>query len=119
MVLFIKYLLFILLVIFVIGAAVFSISSRRALNPQDKGLKRSVMNVMLGAMLVTLSLISMFLFRGSTVNIIVEAAFLLIGAFNIFSGLRSYSFYSRSRSRSYNNTSRKLSCCSDGIERIK
>jgi uncharacterized membrane protein len=100
MVLFIKYLLFILLVIFVIGAAVFSISSRRALNPQDKGLKRSVMNVMLGAMLVTLSLISMFLFRGSTVNIIVEAAFLLIGAFNIFSGLRSYNFYSRSRSRS-------------------
>ncbi|WP_340395345.1 YtpI family protein [Paenibacillus sp. FSL E2-0177] len=100
MVLFIKYLLFILLVIFVIGAAAFSISSRRALNPQDKGLKRSVMNVMLGAMLVTLSLISMFLFRGSTVNIIVEAAFLLIGAFNIFSGLRSYSFYSRSRSRS-------------------
>jgi uncharacterized membrane protein len=97
MVLFIKYLLFVLLVIFVIGAAVFSLSSRRALNPQDKGLKRSVMNVMLGAMLVTLSLISMFLFRGSTVNIIVEAAFLLIGVFNIFSGLRSYSYYSRSR----------------------
>ncbi|KTD85715.1 YtpI family protein [Paenibacillus etheri] len=99
MVLFIKYLLFVLLVIFVIGAAVFSLSSRRALNPQDKGLKRSVMNVMLGAMLVTLSLISMFLFRGSTVNIIVEAAFLLIGVFNIFSGLRSYSYYSRIRNQ--------------------
>ncbi|MEK4155233.1 YtpI family protein [Paenibacillus odorifer] len=113
MVLFIKYLLFILLVIFVIGAAVFSISSRRALNPQDKGLKRSVMNVMLGAMLVTLSLISMFLFRGSTVNIIVEAVFLLIGAFNIFSGLRSYSFTAVAAAR--NNTSQKPSCCSDGI----
>ncbi|AIQ34835.1 MULTISPECIES: YtpI family protein [Paenibacillus] len=97
MVLFIKYLLFILLVVFVIGAAVYSLSSRRALNPRVKGLKRSVMNVMLGAMLVTLSLISMFLFRGSTVNIIVEAAFLLIGVFNIFSGLRSYSYYSRSQ----------------------
>lgn len=48
------------------------------------------MNVLLGAMLVTLSLMSMFLFRGSTINIIVEAAFLVIGAFNIFSGLRSY-----------------------------
>jgi uncharacterized membrane protein len=100
MVLFIKYLLFVLLVIFVIGAAVFSLSSRRALDPKDKGLKRSVMNVMLGAMLVTLSLISMFLFRGSTINIIVEAAFLLIGVFNIFSGIRSYSYYSRSRNRS-------------------
>jgi uncharacterized membrane protein len=97
MIIFIKYLLFILLVVFVIGAAVFSISSRRAPDPQNKGLKRSLMNVMLGAMLVTLGLMSMFLFSGSTVNIIVEAAFLVIGAFNIFSGLRSYGYYSRNR----------------------
>lgn len=104
MVLIIKYLLFILMVIFVIGAAIFSLSSRRAINPRDKGLKRSVMNVMLGAMLVTLSLMSMFLFRGSTINIIVEAAFFLIGVFNIFSGLRSYSYYSRSLSEERQHT---------------
>lgn len=97
MVMFIKYLLFILLVVFVIGAAVFSLSSRRAINPMDKGLKQSIMNVMLGAMLVTLSVISMFLFRGSTINIIVEAIFLVIGTFNIFSGLRSYGYYSRNQ----------------------
>lgn len=102
MVMFIKYLLFILLVVFVIGAAVYSISSRRAANPQDKGLKRSIMNVMLGAMLVTLSLMSMFLFRGSTVNIIVEAIFLVIGAFNIFSGLRSYGYYNRNQRHNEN-----------------
>lgn len=104
MVMFIKYSLFILLVAFVIGAAVFSFSSRRAINPLDKGLKRSVMNVMLGAMLVTLSLMSMFLFRGSTINIIVETIFLVIGAFNIFSGLRSYGYYSRNQRRSENKT---------------
>ncbi|MNC72863.1 hypothetical protein D3C75_1239780 [compost metagenome] len=63
----------------------------------EKGRKRSIMNVLLGAMLVTLSLMSMFLFRGSTISIIVEAAFLIIGAFNLFSGLRSYGYYSRSR----------------------
>ncbi|ULO05878.1 hypothetical protein H1230_22895 [Paenibacillus sp. 19GGS1-52] len=97
MIMLIKYLLFILLVVFVIGAAVYSLSSRRASNPRDKGLKRSVMNVLLGAMLVTLALMSMFLFHGSTVNIIVEAAFLVIGAFNIFSGLRSYGYYSRTK----------------------
>ncbi len=102
MVMFIKYLLFILLVVFVIGAAVYSISSRRATSPQDKGLKRSIMNVMLGAMLVTLSLMSMFLFRGSTINIIVEAIFLVIGAFNIFSGLRSYGYYNRNQSQNEN-----------------
>lgn len=95
MILLIKYLLFILLVLFVIGAAIFSLSSHRATNPHVKGLKRSIMNVLLGGMLVTLSFISMFLFRGSTVNIIIEAAFFLIGAFNIFSGLKSYQYYSR------------------------
>ncbi|MFD2876568.1 YtpI family protein [Paenibacillus rhizoplanae] len=51
-------------------------------------------------MLVTLSLMSMFMFRGSTLNVVIEAAFLLLGLFNIFSGLRSYSYYSRMRSRS-------------------
>lgn len=97
MIMLIKYLLFILLIVFVIGAAVYSFSSRRASNPRDKGLKRSVMNVLLGAMLVTLALMSMFLFHGSTVNIIVEAVFLVIGAFNIFSGLRSYGYYNRNK----------------------
>lgn len=99
MIMLVKYLLFILLVVFVIGAAVYSLSSRRASDPRDKGLKRSIMNVLLGAMLVTLAMMSMFLFHGSTVNIIVEAAFLVIGAFNIFSGLRSYGYYSKAKPR--------------------
>ncbi|GGF85871.1 hypothetical protein GCM10010912_33970 [Paenibacillus albidus] len=99
MIILIKYLLFVLLVVFVIGAAVFSLSSRRAADPAVKGRKRSVMNVMQGAMLVTLALMSMFLFRGSTVSIIVEALFLVIGIFNIFSGLRSYGYYNRIRSK--------------------
>ncbi|MNC72225.1 hypothetical protein D3C75_1232510 [compost metagenome] len=66
-------------------------------DPLEKGIKRSLMNIMLGGMLVSLSLICMFMFRGSTSNIIVEALFLLLGVFNIFSGLRSYGFYSRNR----------------------
>lgn len=43
---------------------------------------------------------SMFIFRGSTLNVVIEAVFLLLGLFNIFSGLRSYSYYSRARSGS-------------------
>ncbi|MBW4084180.1 YtpI family protein [Paenibacillus sp. S150] len=97
MILFIKYALFILMLACMMGAAVYSFSSRRAQDPLEKGLKRSVMNILLGAMLVSLSLICMFMFRGSTGSVIVEAAFLLVGAFNIFSGLRSYGFYSRNR----------------------
>ncbi|AIQ46262.1 hypothetical protein R70723_10505 [Paenibacillus sp. FSL R7-0273] len=97
MIMLIKYLLFILLVVFMTGAAAYSLSSRRTSDPLEKGRRRSIMNVLLGAMLVTLSLMSMFLFRGSTLSVIVEAVFLVIGAFNIFSGLRSYGYYSRSR----------------------
>lgn len=96
MIMLIKYALFVLLVVFMIGAAYYSFSSRKAQDSLDKGKKRAVMNVLLGAMLVTLSLMAMFIFRGSTVNIMVEAVFLLIGAFNIFSGLRSYGLYNRS-----------------------
>ncbi|UQZ35917.1 hypothetical protein C2I18_21680 [Paenibacillus sp. PK3_47] len=97
MIMLIKYLLFVLLVVFMIGAAVYSMSSRRAQDPLEKGRRRAIMNVLLGAMLVVLSLMAMFLFRGSTVNVIVEAVFIVIGAFNIFSGLRSHGYYTRSR----------------------
>lgn len=100
MIMLIKYLLFVLLAVFMISAAVYSMSSRRAADPLVKGLKRSVMNVLLGAMLVTLSLMSMFIFSGSTLNVVIEAAFLLLGLFNIFSGLRSHGYYSRLRNES-------------------
>jgi len=105
MIMIIKYLLFILLVIFVIGAAFFSTASRRATDPVEKGQKRSVMNVLMGAMLVDLALMAMFLFHGSTLNIIIEAAFLIIGLFNIFSGIRSNTYYSRLKSGSTANKS--------------
>ncbi|WP_339223681.1 YtpI family protein [Paenibacillus sp. FSL H8-0332] len=100
MIMFIKYLLFALLVIFMVCAAAYSISSRRSTDPLVQGTKRSIMNMLLGGMLVTLSLMSMFMFRGSTLNVVIETAFLLLGLFNVFSGLRSYSYYSRMRSRS-------------------
>ena len=100
MIMMIKYLLFILLVVFMISAAYFSTSSRRASDPYVKGQKRSIMNVMMGAMLVDLALMAMFIFQGSTLGIIVEAAFILIGLFNIFSGLRSKGYYSRLKSGS-------------------
>ncbi|WP_379135860.1 YtpI family protein [Paenibacillus sp. sgz500958] len=100
MIITIKYLLFILLVIFVISAALFSIAARRTPDPLDKGLKRSALNILMGAMLVTLALMSMFLFHGSTLSVIIEAVFILMGLFNMFSGLRSRSYYLRMKSGS-------------------
>lgn len=99
MILVIKYLLFVLVVLFVLGSAWYSVLSRREADPLEKGLKRAVMNILLGGMLIALALMSMFLFRGSSVNIVVEALFLLLGLFNLFSGLRSHGVYSRSKAR--------------------
>lgn len=96
MVLFIKYVLFLLLTLSVLGAAWFSAASRRSTEPGDRARKRALMNMLLGCMLVLLALMSMFLFRGSTVSVVVEAVFIVIGAFNLFSGLRSYGYYSGS-----------------------
>lgn len=93
MLMFVKILLFILLLAFLVGAAFYSITSRRSKDPVDRGLKRAAMNMLLGAMLITLSMMSMFLYRGSTVSVIVEAAFIVIGIFNLFSGLRSFGHY--------------------------
>lgn len=95
MILFIKYALLVLLAAFVAGAALYSIASRRTSDVNLAGKRRSVMNILMGGMLITLALIAMFVFRGSTVSVIVEALFIVIGAFNVFSGIRSYSYYSR------------------------
>lgn len=48
MIMLIKYLLFVLLVVFMVSAAVYSYSSRRAADPLVKGTRRSVMNMLLG-----------------------------------------------------------------------
>lgn len=91
----IHYVLYIILVLSVVAAALYSIRARRMADPADRGLHMSMMNLCMGIMLVSLSLICMFLFSGSTPAIIVEAAFMVLGAFNIFAGLRSRAYYNR------------------------
>lgn len=94
----IRYLLFAVLALSCIAAALYSINARRKPDPLDRGISLALMNICMGIMLVALAFISMLMFSGSTPAVIVEAAFLVLGAFNIFAGLRSRSFYSRQKS---------------------
>ncbi|WP_054957043.1 YtpI family protein [Paenibacillus dakarensis] len=94
----IKYVLFAVLVISVIAAALYSIRARRKPDPIDRGSYLASMNISMGVMLVDLAFISMLMFSGSTPAIIVEAAFIVLGLFNIFAGLRSKRFYTRQKS---------------------
>ncbi|MDR0266855.1 YtpI family protein [Paenibacillus sp.] len=98
MVLFIRYVLFALLVIACICAGLYSSRSRRAKDARERGLYGAVTNIFMGIMLVMLALIFMFIFSGSTVAVIIEAVFLVLGAFNIFAGIRNRSYYSRMKS---------------------
>ncbi|MWV44026.1 hypothetical protein GRF59_10310 [Paenibacillus sp. HJL G12] len=96
----IRYLLFALLVIACICAALYSNRSRRAKDARERGLYGAVTNIFMGIMLVVLALIFMFIFRGSTVAVVIEAVFLVLGAFNIFAGIRNRGYYRRMKSNS-------------------
>ncbi len=89
----IKYILFILLVVTCITSAYYSIRSHRSSDPTDRGLYGAITNILMGIMLMMMSLVFMFIFRGSTLSIVVEALFLVLGAFNIFAGLRNRKYY--------------------------
>ncbi|MGF7046572.1 hypothetical protein J2T13_001070 [Paenibacillus sp. DS2015] len=93
----IKYLLFILLIASCATSAYFSLRSRRSSNPTERGMYGAQMNILMGVMLVILSIIFMFIFKGSTPAIIVEALFLILGAFNIFAGIRNRGFYANQK----------------------
>lgn len=83
----IRYILYIILVLSVIAAAMYSIRARRTADPASRGIYTAMMNLYMGIMLVSLSLVCMFLFSGSTPAVIVEAVFLVLGAFHIFAGI--------------------------------
>ncbi|CAH1225970.1 MULTISPECIES: YtpI family protein [Paenibacillus] len=78
-----------------ICSALNSIRSHRSSGAAQTGLYRSWTNIWMGIMLILLALILMFVFTGSTLSVIVEALFLVIGAFNLFAGLRNRSHYAR------------------------
>ncbi|MFD1908300.1 hypothetical protein ACFSQ7_36360 [Paenibacillus rhizoplanae] len=100
MIMFIKYLLFALLVIFMVCAAAYSISSRRSTDPLVQGTKRSIINMLLGECWSRFHSCRCSCSAARRLTWSLRLLFLLLGLFNIFSGLRSYSYYSRMRSRS-------------------
>ncbi|WP_068619920.1 MULTISPECIES: YtpI family protein [Paenibacillus] len=91
----IEYVLYAILIIACVGSVYFSLRSRRSTDPAARGLYAAKMNVSMGVMLIVLAIIQMFMFSGSTIRVIIGALFMVLGAFNIFAGLRNIGFYSR------------------------
>lgn len=89
------YVLYAALIVSSICSIVFSLKSRRSLDPRTRGLAQAKMNISMGFMLIVLALIQMFMFSGSTVRVVVGALFMVLGAFNIFAGIRNLGIISR------------------------
>lgn len=90
-----QWLFGILVVVSVFFSALYSFRSRRASDGRLRGLYASRMNISMGLMLIFIALIQMFMFPGSSIRVVVGAAFLLLGLFNLFAGLRNHSHFTR------------------------
>lgn len=93
----IQYILYFLLIIACVSSLFFSFKSRRSQEPLTRAMTGAKMNISMGLMLIILALIQMFLFSGSTLRVIIGAVFLVLGAFNIFAGIRNHGIYSRQK----------------------
>ncbi len=89
------YVLYAVLIVSSICSIVFSVKSRRSLDPRTRGLAQAKMNISMGSMLIVLALIQMFMFSGSLIRVVVGALFMVLGAFNIFAGIRNRGIISR------------------------
>ncbi|WP_042164989.1 YtpI family protein [Paenibacillus gorillae] len=71
----------------------FSFRSRRAPDARARGLNASRMNISMGAMLIFIAAVQLFLSNESTARIVIGSIFLVLGLFNLFAGLRNHSIY--------------------------
>ncbi|MBD2863781.1 MULTISPECIES: YtpI family protein [Paenibacillus] len=87
-----------LLIVFAVsllGSVFFSIRYRRQHSRKARGTDSAKMNISMGLMLISISVIQLFLFTGSSVRVVVGAVMLLLGLFNLFAGIRNYGIYNR------------------------
>lgn len=97
---YVQYVLYGLWVLACIGSAYFSVTGRRSKDQLDRAIYGATTNIMMGCMLIILAFIFMLIFSGSTVSIVIEALFLVLGAFNIFAGLRNRGYYKKIKASS-------------------
>lgn len=73
----------------------YSFMHRRQSDPVRRSLFASKMNISLGVMLVSLSVIQFFWFTPSNTRIFIGLLFFLLGLFNLFSGMRNLAYFSK------------------------
>ncbi|MHA7964331.1 YtpI family protein [Paenibacillus sp. CAU 1782] len=74
-------------------SAFYSIKTRRSQEPGNRGLYQARTNIAMGAMLIFIAAVQLFLSGESTLRIVIGALFGVIGLFNVFAGLRNHGIY--------------------------
>ncbi|MHA0857776.1 YtpI family protein [Paenibacillus sp. CMAA1364] len=94
-----KIVLMVLIIATCIASAYYSLRSHRSADPVDRGVFSSITNIFMGIMLILLSITFMFIFHGSTPAVIIEALFMVLGAFNLFAGIRNRKYYTHQKTK--------------------
>jgi uncharacterized membrane protein YdjX (TVP38/TMEM64 family) len=89
---------FVLVAVLLAFSFYYGFKTRRQTEPVARGLFQSKQNMAMGLMLAVLSVYPLYLMPGSIIRMLVGAAFLVIGLFNLFAGIRNYAVY-KSRNR--------------------
>ncbi|MFD2671447.1 YtpI family protein [Marinicrinis sediminis] len=76
-----------------IASIYFSTTARSKKTYKEQGMTVARMNISMGIMLVAISILQIAFFESSTIRYIVGAVFLLLGAFNLYGGIRNYRIY--------------------------
>lgn len=93
---FIHYFLYIAAILSAGLSFYYSIKSKRSTEVKTRGLYSARMNVSMGFMLISFAAVQLFLYGfDSWIRVGVGFAFLLIGLFNLFAGIRNHSHYTR------------------------
>lgn len=68
----------------------FSISSRRSTDAKKRNIYSARVNIAMGALLICIACVQLFLFSDTWIRLIVGGVFLLIGLFNLSAGIRNH-----------------------------
>jgi hypothetical protein len=93
----IQTVLFAFIIITLVISVYCSFRYRRSVDPKQRGLWSSRMNIMMGVMLIAISVTQLFFFVDSNTRRVFGTICLLLGLFNLFAGIRNYGFFSRSQ----------------------
>jgi Na+/H+ antiporter NhaD/arsenite permease-like protein len=91
----IQTILFALIIVALIFSLYYSFRSRKNNDPKLRGIYASRMNIMMGLMLIIIAVTQLFFFTDSNVRRVFGTICFLLGAFNLFAGLRNHSHFSR------------------------